>query len=186
MVDRPVSFIIFCVLIIFIGLFFCYSRNGYQVPEYEKMADRITERTARKLQQEKSLYLIGTGGRMMDDVKAMHMSFEYYKAVDLKSIRDLMVYAIDEYLIFINQDQKIRSYLHNYPFTPENVEIHIFFYNPDRSYVSDGAIYYVSAIDGVINYYIEGQKEFTREAICTETYEEAVEQLSLTNRCASF
>lgn len=38
------------------------SSLGYQSPEYVKMAHNITEKTAKKIEEQKNLYLIGTGG----------------------------------------------------------------------------------------------------------------------------
>jgi len=169
-------FMLFCMLF-FCG---CFS-SGYQICKYERIADRITEKTAKKLQEQKHLYLIGTGGRMMDDIKVMSMSFQYYEAIDLAVARQLLVSIIDEYLRAINSNQEIRPYLHEVPFTAKNVEINIWFYNPDRSNLPADKIYYISAINGILNYYIEGKKEFTREAICTETYEEAVQHLKEEN-----
>ena len=59
----------------------------YQLPDYEKIADEITSKTAKRLEEEKKLYLVGTGGRMMGDIQAMDMSFYFYKEVDLKTAR---------------------------------------------------------------------------------------------------
>jgi len=66
------------VLAMFSFLFGC-SSLGYQVPDYEKIADAITEKTAKKMKEQKNLCLVGTGGGMMDDIRAMHMSFFYYQ-----------------------------------------------------------------------------------------------------------
>ncbi len=106
---------------------------GYHSPRYVKLADRITEQTARKLQKQKNLCLVGTGGQMMDDIQVMDMSFFYYQEVDLKTGRELIVNAINEYLLAINSNKEVRPYLHEYPFTAKNVEIRIFLYKPDRS-----------------------------------------------------
>jgi len=173
-------------------LFFVGSCGGYQVCKHEKIADRITAKTAKRIEEKTHLYLAGTGGRMMDDIKEMDMGFDYYGEVDLAEARRMLVYVIDEYLAAINSSQEIRPYLHEYPFNAKNVGIRIWFYNPDRSNLARDKIYYISAINGILNYYIEGKKEFTREAICTETYEEALErlgkhqELTLGLQCASF
>jgi len=51
-------------------------------------------------------------------------------------------------------------------------------YNSDRSKLSPEKIYYISSIDGVIDYYIRGEKPYTRKSICEETYEEALKLTS--------
>ena len=159
-------------------LFGC-SSFGYPLPDYEKIANKITERTAKELQEQKNLYLVGTGGRMMNDIQAMDMSFCFYEEVDLKAAKELLIYIIDEYLSAINNNKEIRPYLHEYPFTAKNVEIRIWIYEPDGSRLSPEKIHYVSSIDGVLDYYIRGSGH--RQAICEETYEEALKLVKNTD-----
>lgn len=155
-------------------LFGC-SFFGHQLPDYEKIADKITEKTAKKLKEQKNLRLVGTGGKMMNDIQAMNMSFYFYQEVDLKAARKLIVYAINEYLSEINNNKEVRPYLHEYPFTVKNVEIMIFFYKPDRSNLSPEKIYCISSINGMLEYYIHSDPS---QAIHEETYEEALQAIS--------
>ena len=170
------SFACLMTVVIFTILCGC-SSEGYQSPDYVKIADNITEKTAKNLQAQKHLYLIGTGGGMMHDIQAMHMSFQYFQEVDLTTARNLMVYAINEYLLAINSNEQIRPYLHNYPFTAKNLEMRIWIYNPDRSKPTHGKINYISAIDGVINYYTDTTEKYNRKSICTEIYEDALKKV---------
>ncbi len=158
--------------IIIFSLSSCTSFT-YQVPDYEKIADQITEKTTTKLAEQKNLVLVGTGGQMMNDIQMMAMSFNYYHEVDLKQARKLIVYAIDEYLSDINNNEEVRLYLHEYPFTAKNIEINIFVYNPDKSRLSPEKIYLISSVEGKVNYYVRDAD--SRKAICKETYEEASE-----------
>ena len=120
------------ILFMFSFLFGC-SSFGYQSPRYVKLAHEITEKTAKELKEQKNLYLIGTGGQMMDDIQMMAMSFDYYQEVNLKTARELTIHAINEYLSAINNNKEVKPYLHEYPFTAKNVEIRIWVYNPNRS-----------------------------------------------------
>src|ERR1044072_300363 len=88
--------------------FLCGCSSFSSSPDYEKIADQITEKTAKELQAQKNLYLVGTGGQMMDDIQMMAMSFEYYQEVDLKTARELILYAIHAYLSAINSNTEIR------------------------------------------------------------------------------
>src|SRR3989344_4332350 len=108
-------------------LFGCSS--FYQSPRYIKLAHKITEKTAKKLKEQKNLYLIGTGGQMMHDIQMMMMGFNFYKVVDIETARQLLVESVEEYLSVINSNKEVRPYLHNYPFTAKNIEIVIYFYN---------------------------------------------------------
>ncbi len=164
----------FGLMIMFLSLFSCSSFT-YQVPDYEKIADKITEKTAEKLAEQKNLVLIGTGGRMMNDIQMMAMSFNYYHEVDLTMARKLLVYAIEEYLSEINNNEEVKSYLHEYPFTVKNIKINIFVYNPDKSRLSPEKIYLISSVEGKVSYYVRDAD--SRKAICKETYEEAIKLL---------
>ncbi|VHO02453.1 hypothetical protein [Candidatus Rhabdochlamydia sp. T3358] len=160
------------VLLATLSFLFGCSSFWHPLPDYEKIADDITEKTAQKLKEKKNLYLIGTGGRMMNDIQAMHMSFHFYQEVDLKEARELVVYAVNEYLLDINNNEEIRPYLHEYPFTAQNVEIRIFIYKPDRSRLPPEKIYYIASINGVLEYHIRDSNPY--QAIHEETYEEAL------------
>jgi hypothetical protein len=162
------------VLFMFVSVFGCsFFRD--QMPNYEKMADKTTGRTAEKLKKEKRLILIGIGGRMMDDIQMMAMSFNYYQEVNLEQARKLLIYVINEYISDINNDQDVRPYLHEYPFTSKNVEIRIFIYGPDRRKLPPEKIGYISSIDGVLEYYTRADDD---HPICRETYAEALSEIA--------
>ncbi len=168
----------FLVIISMVTFIFGCSSSGGQMPDYEKIADKITEETAKKLKDQKNLVLIGTGGKMMNDIQAMDMSFNFYQEMDLKASRELIIYVINEYLSAINSSNRVRAYLHEYPFTAKNVEIRIWFFKPDGTDLPLDKIYYVSAIDGILTYYLDLPETYSRKAINKETYEEAQRAIS--------
>ena len=171
------SFNVGIILFIFSFLFGC-SSFGYQSPRYVKLAHEITEKAAKELKAQKNLYLIGTGGQMMDDIQMMAMSFDYYQEIDLKTARELIVHVINEYLLAINSNKEIKPYLHEYPFTAKNVEIRIWVFEPNGSNPPLDKIYYISAIDGSLAYYLDLPETQSRQAICKEAYEEALQAIS--------
>ena len=77
------------ILFMFTFLFGC-SSFGHQSPRYVQLAHEITEKTAKQLEEQKSLYLVGTGGQMMHDIQMMAMSFYYYQEVNLKAAREFI------------------------------------------------------------------------------------------------
>jgi hypothetical protein len=96
----------------------------------------------------------------------MLMGFHLYQEVDLKEARELLIYAVNEYLLDINNNEEVRPCLHEYPFTAKNVEIRIWIYKPDSIKIS-----YISAIDGILTFDLPE----TRQTICKESYEEALQ-----------
>ena len=99
--------------------------------DYEEIADRITNRIARKMKSEKGLECIGTGGGMMSNIQRMALSFQYFHEVDLVEARRLLVCVANEYLNAINSCKEVRPYLHNYPFREENIQIKIWIKRPN-------------------------------------------------------
>jgi hypothetical protein len=162
------------IIAFFLGILSLQHRS----PRYVFLAREITKKTAITLRDNYNLYLVGTGGQMMDDIQVLHMGFDFFQEVDLKKARELMVHAISEYLREINANEEVRPFLHEYPFEAKNVEVRIWFYAPDHSRLPPDKIYYSSSIDGILNYYIRGKETPTRESIYEETYEEALKRMN--------
>lgn len=169
---------IFFLILTFFGVSMCNAYSGCSSGDYEKLANEITDKTAKKLHDEKGLILVGTGGRMMDDIKMMMMSFEFRKVVNIEMARELLVNVIEEYLSEINADKKIRPYLHDYPFTAKNLEIEIVFRNPDGSKVASGKINVASADEGKIFYFVDYPEKHTLKILYEETYDQAIQAIS--------
>jgi hypothetical protein len=163
-----------CLVVIALTIF---TGCHFFEPYYIKLADQITIKTAKQLQQEDNLILVGTGGRMMHDIQMMAMSFDIYHEVDLNEARELLVHAVEKYLLAINSDEKIRPYLHEYPFNAKNIEIRIWILNADKTVVALDKIFYCNAIEGICNYYLHLPEIYSRKLICEETFEEAVEKV---------
>jgi len=66
----------FLLFILFLSA--CSSSTNYKVPEYEKMADRITAITARKIEMETGLRLCGIGGGAINCIRKLNMSFNCF------------------------------------------------------------------------------------------------------------
>ena len=144
--------------------------------DYEHIADGITARTAQKLKKEKGVVCIGTGGGMMGNIYNMHMGFQFFHEVDLQEARKLLVSVIDEYLYEINSSTRVRPYLCEYPYTVKGIEISIWIQKPNGSDVPLDEIDYISAIDGVLTYYLcNAPEDYKRRSIHQEIYEQAVE-----------
>ena len=102
----------------------------------------------------------------------MSMGFNYYKVIDIDEARRLLVYCAEEYLTAINGDEKVRPYLHNYPFTAKNIEIEIVFRNPDGSKVARDKINIAAADEGKMIYYVDVPEKYLLKPILRETYEQ--------------
>ena len=153
-----------------------FSCSSFNPPEsnYGKIANAITAKTAKQLEEENGLILVGTGGQMMNDIQMMMMGFYFYHVVDVNDARQLLVNSVEAYLSAINANEDVRPYLHEYPFTASNVEIVIYFRNPDRSDVPQGKIRIAAAKRGKLVYYIDYPEKHTIKSIYEESYEDAL------------
>ena len=150
----------------------------HQSPRYVKLAHQITAKMAKKFYAEKKLKTIGTGGGMMRDIQMMAMSFGFYQEVNLAQARELATYAVKEYLAAINADPEIKPYLHDDPFTPKNIAIRIWFFQPDGRKLPSGKIDYVCVLEGELRYYSDLTDPSLVRTIHREKYEQALQKVS--------
>ena len=171
---------------LFVFSFILFSCNKHQIPEYERIADAITAKTAKKMASERNLQLIGIGGGMMDNVRMMAMSFNYDHELTIEEGRELVVYCVEKYLSAINSNEQIRPYLKNYPFRSENIEIRIFLYKPGHQDVPIGALSVVGAYTGTLAYKTREEESISLKRVHEETYQEALEILAQTGSRVTF
>ena len=163
-------------LITFVASFFCYTLlwSDSSKPGREQIANKITAKVAEKIEKDKGLRTIGTGGGMMYGIRKLSMSFQCLQEVDLETARKLVVYCTEEYLGAINSDKEVRPYLDDYPFTEKNVDIRVFFSKPDGHDVPIGKISVVSMINGRVDYEIDTLKRNRFVSLHEEAYQEAL------------
>ena len=146
--------------------------------EDERLVDQIMAQTAGELKKEKKLSCVGTGGRMHDDITLLRMHFQYFQVVNLEEARKLVVYAVQTLLKNINGNEKVRPYLHNYPFTTKNIDLGIFIYQPDGAYPSLGNIKFIHVEEGMLRYELVRPSKFAPMPLLhQETLEEALKAL---------
>ncbi len=164
---------IFAVSVCAFFIFCCFK---FKSEDYEKIANTITFQTASAIKDEKDLHLIGVSGGMMDNIKMMGMGFECKTTADIKTARKLLLDIVNRYLININGNNKIKPYLHNYPFTANNVDVKIFFRDLDKL-KTESDIDIASANEGTIYYYKDWPEKYDLKILHEETYEEAMQAL---------
>ncbi len=145
-------------------------------PSASKLVGQINRKVCSKLLQEKKLRAIGSGSQMMDEIKMLALSFNYYEPVNEEKARELLLVATQELINAVNEEPRIRPFLGNYPFEPKNVEIRIFFYNHDGSKVASETLCNVSALEGDLDYLVDGPKYPLFKCILKESYEEALQK----------
>ncbi len=164
---------------------------------YLQYVDEITNDFVKEMENETGLSCRGSGGSMPYDVEEFDIMLVGYRRATQEEARALMVTAIQKLLKKINEHEKIRPFLREYPFTESRASISIAFQtNHGRRYL-DGSIalafnarnkiFYERAEKQLVKYsatincatgkidspaYEKVQEKLVR--ITDETYEEAV------------
>ncbi len=108
--------------------------------DYCKLSDRILHPYMKQLRREKSLYLGGCGGSMMADVKMVGAYLVGFHELSVDAARELFVEINEELIARYNNNEQIRPFLHNYPFSIDNIEIHLAFEDEYRKIQSHGYV----------------------------------------------
>lgn len=171
------------VLVFFLMVFVacCDSpkiQNPYALSQKEIIVNQVIKKAFAQLKKDRELYPFGTAGRMMNQIKMLGLSLHYYEPVDIEKARDLLAYSTTLFLDLINDNKDIRSYLENYPFTPENIQIRIYLQKTDGSEPDLGELTLAKMIDGTLEYIIRSLETERLVTFYKEPFEEAVSKLS--------
>jgi hypothetical protein len=115
---------IFCVFVI------CCS---FKEIDYCNLSDKIFIPYNTELCKKRNLFLVGSGGAMMDDIQKVNASYFSFEKMTVEDARKLYVDIAEGYISRYNKNEQIRPYLHNYPFTIDNFHILIGFLDPSRT-----------------------------------------------------
>jgi hypothetical protein len=172
--------VLFLFLIIFITS--CdspYPIDNSHLPNKQTLANEVRNQTFAQLKKEKELYPFGTGSGMMDQIRMLALSFRYYKEIDIEEARELLMAVGTLFLKNINGNDRIRPYLTNYPFRPENIDIAIFLQKPNGSEPDLDKLTIIEMTDGILKYSIRSSETGRLTRICKETFVEAAAKLGI-------
>ncbi len=120
---------------------------------YEEISNALTAVAGRKLKKDKNLHPMGFGGQ---GNIVLSLDFCYYQVVDMKEARELLVYAVNEFLKIINNNEDVKPYLYNCPFTAQNISTAIYFYLPNRGDVAPEKLTIIASDEGKVKFYNRG------------------------------
>ncbi|MGD2168718.1 MAG: hypothetical protein PVI40_00565 [Chlamydiota bacterium] len=160
----------FLYLLILILLLSCSNEKLEGPQTYVDVAMQILDETSLQLKKEKNLHTFGNGGGMLYCVERMHLALLSYEDYTFEQKRGLIIYALETLLQNVNDNEKIRKDLCQYPFKIENLSIDLSFRSSkDRN--DPSAIIFIYASKGKITYVCS-----TKEGRLKETYEETYEE----------
>ncbi len=171
-----------------LSLFFLttsFCSFSHQTPEYIKISNKISSSYCQELSRNKGLYLTGSGGAMVDDIKKINVHFDSFASLSVEEARKLYVEVAEGFLKRYNENEAVRPYLHNYPFKLENLELMISFTDETRKRRSEGLVALVfNARKDLLFYYGYDEKENQLYEIYEESYSQAIEMTKQGSFCS--
>ncbi|HEY4832305.1 MAG TPA: hypothetical protein VIH61_07080 [Waddliaceae bacterium] len=122
------------------------------------------------------LALIGSGGSIPDhQVKEFIVHYVANRPMSLDEARNLYVHSVEGLLNLINSNDELKPYLDNYPFTVNNLDLKISYWDPNADGFDPPSVALVFLVRGNICYaYYDNQSaRFTYEMDIREPYLEA-------------
>ncbi len=162
------TFLLCSILLFFVQ---CDSRS-----ERAKLAHQAMYNAASTLENRYQMKFIGwSEGADEVHYKRMGLNFQVFRVLSKSEGRKMLIDSVNELLKEINTLSELQSFLNPAPFSPLNVEIHIFDYQPDGKDVYYPNIVAFTAYKGNLRYKTKiPENEFGYYTKESETYEEAL------------
>ncbi len=162
---------------ILIFSFLCSLLCGFKQPTYCKLSDKIFFAYNKEMCKRNRLSLVGKGGRMMGDIQQVNAFYTSNDRLNVEEARRLFVDVAEGYIARYNENEEIRPYLRNYPFTIDSLKIQIGFENENRQHMDGGYVALASYINAKRRIFYSGYDHETKKFtdLHEESYETALE-----------
>jgi antitoxin component YwqK of YwqJK toxin-antitoxin module len=143
---------------------------------YEKYADEIIKEFEKAAYKEFGVEAVGLGGQMPFDVVSVYVGFWVRKKGTVEEARELIVKLKEKFRVIINNHEKIRPYLREYPISIKNADVSVSFLRQDKNGVYyNKSVSFVSVGRGEKIYYsYDDPNENLLQPLFEESYEDAV------------
>ena len=152
----------------------------------ERITDQIFENLALDWYKKDTLYTKSIGCDLADKIEVIGARFIFFHPVSLEVARRLELLVVKKLLTAINQNEELRPYLKEYPFTPDRLKIYMEFKTKERHSYCNGSMNHVVLENNQLSYFRytdpkhyeweEGKTLDPPELIAKETYQEALER----------
>ena len=174
--------VIFTLFVFSTGLLTSCSHGETSGEIGYKMISEFSKEAKKKY----GLALSGLGGKYGEKIQRINIHFDGYYEVDVPSARRLFVKAARDFLEKVNHDERAIPRLIHQPFSIEDMDFEINFYNEDDTDVREDLIAYVVFLHGRILYcthvpgrFIDAHEETYEEALAIIEAEERAELAAL-------
>ena len=156
-------------------LILCCSCMVKDTPEYYPLICKATREANAPIKKE-GYIRFGTGGSCYSDLRLNFEDYISYKT-RLTSVDEARIFIVEKaegYLKTINDCKEVRPYLHNYPFTADNISLSFSFYDVQNKRLMAPFLSRVNVNTGDIFYEMRDAQFPKGRDIHKETYNEAL------------
>ncbi len=140
-----------------------------------KLVDELVANFENEIEKEFKIRAMGSGGSMPFDVESISVDFASMDSMNVEEARRLMVTLKERLAERINQNEKLRPYLRDYPLSTTWARIRLVFFSRNGDEYMDGGMCHVlDSPPGKISYIAKNPETKIRETVFEEPYEEAL------------
>ena len=153
--------------------------SSLSTPEHVRLGDQEMSSFAKEVKATNNLQLLGMGGGFLNRINKLSLTFSSEEAPTVDEARMIFFDLSTRFLSRVNQNEEIRPYLVDYPFTIENLELMILFFGetPGRvKGVSFSPPYKHIWRPSYVLYSTDNLSTKEREISFRESYEEGLER----------
>lgn len=168
------------IYILFIALLFVkICGSCFAAEKYSHLAYKIIEEHSNQ-QRKMGFTLFGSGGSWTTDFKTISLDYISKLELDVPKARKLYIQSVQDLIERFNSNREVRPFLHDYPFTYNNIDITLNFYirDPKSGKYRDS---YVSMLKGKVFYDVHRDQKPGYDTFYEEPYEEAVRLVQMEN-----
>lgn len=177
MIKNNICFLLLMAAIGTLSISFTLNQKVDQnLSEEDRLSDKIIIREGKKLGKKFGMRQCGIGGGVDNGIWLMTLAFEKRgPRLSEEEARRLIIACVNDFLDAVNQDEEVRPYLKNYPFTSENINLKIFNYEKSGYLTCYPFISIVGNYKGEIGFFTKDASEkFGYKTEKYETYDEAI------------
>jgi hypothetical protein len=164
--------LIVAFLLILVGCFVFKDprTKGKQSESYEAEFNTVKSAYLKQMAKTAKLHVNGSGGRLGEKITLVAFSFRSNAKCDINASKQLLLYSVNTLLEQINGNEKLRPFLSQYPFTHENVEISISFFDKNSNYYPQEYVSIVLNTKNKINFGVFDPEIYNYKTLKEESF----------------
>lgn len=144
------------------------------ISKKEALFDKVVSQVEICQKKKNNLDLIGSGGSIPENIEGFNLHFNVCKNVDVSQAREIAISVVEDLLSRVNSNREILQYLQPCPFTENQTDLIIAFYQPNGQRALPPNVASVYVINGKMLYTQYEEDNIKKIPPSGETYAEAV------------